>query len=49
MKKVLSLAGIDINMFKGYFSRPEASSGAELAGSSISEILSMGSWSNESV
>ena len=49
IKKVLSLAGIDTNVFKGHSSRSAASSRAELAGASISEILSMGSWSNESV
>ena len=47
--KVLSLTGIEIKVFKGHSSHLAASSGAELAGASISDILSMGSWSNESV
>ena len=34
---------------KGYSSRSAASSGTEIAGASISDILSMVSWSNESV
>ena len=40
--KVLNLAGIDTNVFKGRYSRSAASSGVELAGASISDILSMG-------
>ena len=47
--KVLNLAGIDSSVFKGRSSRSAASSGAELAGASITDILSMGSWSNETV
>ena len=47
--KVLNLAGIDTSEFKAHYSRSVASSGAELAGASVSEILIMGSWSNESV
>ena len=47
--KVLNLAGIDTSVFKGYSSRSAASSGAELAGASITNILSMGSWSNGTV
>ena len=49
MMKVLNLAGIDTSEFKEHFSCSVALSGAELAGASISDILSMGSWSNESV
>ena len=47
--KVLNLAGIDTSVLKGHSSRSAASSGAELAGVSISDILSMASWSNETV
>ena len=47
--KVLNLAGIDTSVFKGHSSRSAASSGAELAGASITEMLSLGSWSNETV
>ena len=47
--KVLNLAEIDISVPKGHSSRSAASSEAELAATSISDILSMGSWSNESV
>ena len=47
--KVLNLAGIDTSVSKGHSSRSLAWSGAELVGTSISDILSMGSWSNETV
>ena len=47
--KVLNLARIDTSVLKGHSSRSAASSGSELAGASFSIILSMGSWSNESV
>ena len=47
--KILNLAGIDTSIFKGNYSRSSASSGADLTGASISNVLSMGSWSNESV
>ena len=40
---------IDTSVFKGHSSRSAASSGAELAGASITDILRMGSWSNETV
>ena len=36
--KILDLAGIDTSIFRGYGSRSTASSGAELAGTSISNI-----------
>ena len=45
----MDLAGIDTSIFRGHVSRSTASSGAELAGTSISDILRIGSWSNESV
>ena len=45
--KELNLAGIDTSVFKGYSSRSAASIGAKLAGTSITDILSMGSLSNE--
>ena len=41
--KVLNLAGIGTSVFKGHSSRTAASSRAELAGTSVSNILSMGS------
>ena len=47
--KVLNPAGIDTSVFKGHSSRSATSSGAELAGASITDILRMGSWSNETV
>ena len=46
---MLNLAGIGTRVFKGHSSRSAASSGAELDRASISDILSMGSWSNETV
>ena len=48
LKDTIALAGIDTNVFKGHSSRSAASAGAGLAGASISDILTMGSWSNES-
>ena len=47
--KVLNLAGIHTSVFKEHSSHSAASSGAELAGALISGILSMGSWSDESL
>ena len=47
--KVLNLAGIDTSVFKGHSSHSASLSEANLAGASISDILSMGSWSNEIV
>ena len=47
--KVLNLVGIDTSVFKRHSSRSAASSGAELAGTSISDILCMSSWSNETI
>ena len=44
-----NLAGIDTSVFKGHSSHSAATSGAKLAGASISDILTMGSWSNEIV
>ena len=41
--KVLNLAGIGTSVFKEHSSRTAASSRAELAGTSVSNILSMGS------
>ena len=40
--KVLNLAGIDTSVFKKHSSYSTASSGAELAGASISNILGIG-------
>lgn len=47
--KVLNLAGIGSMALKRHFSHSAASSGAELAGASISNILSMDSCSDELV
>ena len=47
--KVLNLPGIDISAFNGHSSHSARPSGAELAGASVSNILSMGSPYNELV
>lgn len=47
IKEVLKIAGINTELFKGHSSRSAASTGAGLAGASTSDILNMGSWSNE--
>ena len=47
--KVLNLSGIDTAVFKGQSSRSAASGEAELAETSFSDILSISSWSNETI
>ena len=46
--ETLKLSGIDINTFKGHSTRSASSSKAGSAGLSVSDILSRGSWSQES-
>ena len=49
IKKVIGLAGINTEVFTGHSSRSASSTGASLTGASVSDILKMGSWSQESV
>ena len=48
IKKILKETGVDIDVFKGHSTRPASTSTACLSGISVDEILSQGSWSNES-
>ena len=48
IKKILKETGVDIDAFKGHSTRPASTSTAFLSGISVDEILSQGSWSNES-
>lgn len=48
IKEVLKISGINTEIFKAHSSRSASSTGASLAGASVSEILKMGSWSRES-
>ena len=48
LKDTIALAGINTDVFKWHSSKSAASAGAGLAGASIYDILTMGSWSNES-
>ena len=48
IKAVLKLAGIDVETFKGHSTRAASTSKAGSIGLSIQDILSRGSWSNES-
>jgi len=49
VSKMLAIAGIDTEKFKPHSKRAASSSKASKRGVPISDILSMGNWSNESV
>ena len=46
IKSILSLAGINTNMFTAHLTRAASSSTAKNAGVSLSDILEMGDWTN---
>ena len=46
IKKILSLSGINTNIFKAHSTRSASTSKAGLHGLSLSDILEQGSWSN---
>ena len=46
--KILRETGVDVDVFKGYSTRSASTSKACLSGISVDDILSRGSWSNES-
>ena len=48
IKKIIGLAGFNIEVFKGHSSRSASSISADLSGTSVADILKMGSWSNAS-
>ena len=45
---LLTLAGVDINIFKEHSTRPASTSKATVSGLSLCEILKRGSWSSAS-
>ena len=47
-KTVLKLADVDVNIFKGHFTRAASTSKAIVSGLSLCEILERGSWSSVS-
>ena len=48
IKKVLHLAGIDTNIFKGHSTRAASTTKASLSGFSVADILERGQWSRKS-
>ena len=46
--KILRETGVDVDFFKGYSAHSSSTSKACLSGISVDDILSRGSWSNES-
>ena len=44
VKTLLKLAGLDVNIFKGYSTRAASTSKASVSGLSLCEILERGSW-----
>ena len=48
IKKVLPLANVDTNVFKGHFNRLASMSTVNLKGMALSDILHRGSWSRAS-
>ena len=47
-KEILKKTGVDVDVFKGHFTRSASTSKACLSDISVDDILSRGSWSNES-
>ena len=48
IKKVLTISGVDVGVFKGHSTRTASTSKAELSGLSVADILERGCWSNSS-
>ena len=48
IKEILKETGVDVDVFKGHSTRSAPTSKACLSGISMDDILSQGSWSNES-
>ena len=48
IKKILNEAGVGVDVFKGHSTCSASTSKACLSGISVDDILSRGSWSNES-
>ena len=48
IKEILKETGVDVDVFKGHSTRSASTSKACLSGISVDDILSRGSWSNES-
>ena len=46
--KILRETGVEVDVFKGYSAHSSSTSKACLSGISVDDILSRGSWSNES-
>ena len=46
IKKVLTISGVDVDVFKGHSTRSASTSKAALSGLSVSGILERGCWSN---
>ena len=48
IREILKEAGVGVDVFKGHSTRSASTSKACLSGISVTDILSRGSWSNES-
>ena len=48
IKKVLTISGVDVGVFKGHSTRSASTSKAALSGLSVPDILERGYWSNSS-
>ena len=48
IKKVLTISGVDVGVFKGHSTRSASTSKAALSGLSVPDILERGCWSNSS-
>ena len=48
IKEILKKTGVDVDVFKGHSTRSASTSKACLSGISVDDILSRGSWLNES-
>ena len=48
IKEILKETGVDVDVFKGHFTRSASTSKACLSDISVDNILSRGSWSNQS-